>query len=139
MRGYEFNDADPETVLVIRSVLPVFTRESDRPERVGTCVLARIDGHPFIYPEGLSRDHHLLLHYPTDEMLLSGRSINPPKVQGMSGGGVFRFQRRRPETIKLVGILIEYHKTPPVMVATRVAVVADLAREVIARHPEAFR
>lgn len=261
--GYSFTDADPETVLVIRSVLPVFTREDERPERLGTCVLARIDGYPFIvtaahvlhdiqriagrftvavgghlfglesdqfgtrqddradvglipmpseaaaifvehggrflddqmidesekadgqdilnmlantylvvgfsasksqtrihhgakeirakafaarltlaptneYPEGLSSDHHMLLDFPTDEILLSGRSINPPGVKGLSGGGVFRFHRRKPETTKLVGILIEHDKAARVMVGTRMAVVSALARKVIARNPEAF-
>jgi len=43
-----FRDADPEIVLVVRSVLPVFTHESERPERIGTCVLAKIDDHHFI-------------------------------------------------------------------------------------------
>jgi hypothetical protein len=46
--GIDLTDADPETVLVIRSALPVFTHEDERPERVGTSVLARIDGHHFI-------------------------------------------------------------------------------------------
>jgi hypothetical protein len=46
--GYRFSDdAAPETVSVIRSVLPVFT-ESERPERVGSCVLATINEFPFI-------------------------------------------------------------------------------------------
>jgi hypothetical protein len=46
--GIDFTDADPEIILVIRSVLPVFTGEDHRPARAGTCVLARIDGHHFI-------------------------------------------------------------------------------------------
>ena len=90
------------------------------------------------YPDGFSKDEHLLLDYAADEVLLGGQPVNPPKVQGMSGGGIFRFRRRRPETTKLVGILIEHHKAARVMVGTRVAVVAALAREVITRHPNTF-
>lgn len=262
-RGIDLTNADPEVALVIRSVLPVFTHESERPERVGTCVLARIDRHSFIvtaahvieeahrstgrftitvggqlvtihrdrfitppgrgadiglipmraetvtficnrggafldaemmdetekadgtdllntfahtyfalgfpasrsysrvdhrekkihlktfsvrltlaptteYPEGLSTDNHLLLDYAANEVLLQGRRTNPPMVQGISGGGVFRFSRRAPHTTKLVGILIEYHKNARVMAATRVGVVGSLAREVIAQHSDAF-
>lgn len=262
--GYDISDdADPETLLVIRSVLPVFT-ESHRPERVGTCVLANIDGYPFIvtaahvlheikrldgrftvavgkqlftlessqfstrpddradvglipspsemattfvrhgarflngdvideiergdgldighlltnvyfvvgfpasqsqtriqhwskkinvktfsvsltlaptndYQEGLSSDRHLLLDFAPEEILLSKRPHNTPQVQGISGGGVFRLRRRQPETTKLVGILIERDKSARVIVGTRMAVVAMLARDIIARHPEAFR
>jgi hypothetical protein len=58
----------------------------------------------------LSKDRHLLLDYATNEILLSGKRINPPNVRGMSGGGVFTFRRKHPETIKLVGIMIEHHK-----------------------------
>jgi hypothetical protein len=262
-QGFKDEGADPEVLLVIRSVLPVFDHERQRPERVGSCVLLRIDKHPFIvtaahviedidrsgghftvavggklialhrdrfttphdhpadigliplrprtavaltqnggvfldreqfvereiasgtdisqmlantyfavgfpasrsysriqhaqnrihvktysvrltlaptdiYPEGLSHRTHLLLDYAPHEIVLAGRRVNPPTVQGMSGGGAFRFHRRRPETTRLVGILIERHRTARVIAATRAAVVAELARAVIALHPDAF-
>jgi hypothetical protein len=57
----------------------------------------------------------------------------------MSGGGVFTFRSKHPETIKLVGIMIEHHKVYRVMVVTRASVVAARAREVIERHSDAFR
>ena len=66
-------------------------------------------------------------------MLLYGRPHNPPKVQGISGGGVFRLRRRQPETTQLVGILIEHHRAARAMVGTRAAVVATLARELVGR------
>jgi hypothetical protein len=91
------------------------------------------------YPEGLSHDQHLLLDFAPDEILESGRHVQPPKVQGISGGGVFRSPRRQPEATMFVGVLIEHHKAARVMVATRAAVVAAHARAIIARHPETFR
>src|SRR5262249_17500642 len=60
------------------------------------------------YPPGLSKDRHILLDYNLREILLEGRSVNPPAVQGMSGGGIFRFRRQDPDTTKLVGVLIEH-------------------------------
>ena len=47
MRGLDASNTDPEVALVVPSVLPVFSHESDRPESIGTCVLARIDDQPF--------------------------------------------------------------------------------------------
>jgi hypothetical protein len=263
MRSLDLTGADPEVVRVIRSVLPVFTHERDRPERIGTCLLIRLEGHAFVltaahviddvqrtkrrftvavggtlfaiqrdrfvtrpedptdigviplrrplvelfsargaqflaaeeidetdraegtdivntlaytyfalgfpasrsqsriqhaqkkihvkghairltlaptvtYPTGLSRADHILLDYNSREILLEGRSVNPPAVQGMSGGGIFRFLRRNPDTTKLVGVLIEHHKDSCVLVGTRAAAAICIAREVIASYPGAF-
>jgi hypothetical protein len=261
--GWIDDGASPEVALVIRSVLPVFTHESERPDRTGTCVLARVDGRALIvtaahvledamrttkrftiavgghlltihrvfyatrandpadiglvpldrqaadaiernggvfldanrideaelveghhtlnaitnkyvavgfpssrsrsrihhatktihlktfsinltlvpatdYPTGFSLGQHLLLEFPLDEILLEGRPVNPPKVQGMSGGGVFRLRRRQPETTTLVGILIEHHRDVSALVATRWSQVAALARELIYGNPQSF-
>jgi hypothetical protein len=263
-RGLEFADAPPEVVRVIRAILPVFTHESDRPERVGTCILVELQGHAFIltaahvvhhvqsttrrftvaiggeliavhrdrfvtrqhdaadigliplrpevvkvfldmggafldeasideteqgdgtdflnsltwayfavgfpasrsqsriqhterkihvktysvrltlaptntFPAGLSKEQHLLLDYDPREILLEGRSVNPPMVQGMSGGGIFRFRRRQPETTKLVGVLIERHKNARVLAGTRAGLAMSLARDVMSTYPHAFR
>lgn len=263
MPSLDLTGAAAEVVRVIRSVLPVFTHERDRPERIGSCLLVQVDGHSFVltaahviegiqqttrrftvaaggqlfaihgerfvtppddatdigliplrrplvellvargaeflgpeqideaeqaegtdvintlshtyfalgfpasraqsnirhaqkkihvkghairltlaptntYPSGLSKAQHMLLDYDTRKILLEGRSVNPPSVQGMSGGGIFRFRRRRPDTTKLVGVLIEHHKDARVLVGTRAAVAMAVAREVITRHPDAF-
>jgi hypothetical protein len=61
------------------------------------------------------------------------RPINPPKPQGMSGGGIWRMQVNQNgggiSSPELVGIEIEYHKETKVFIATRidyaVALVAD--------------
>lgn len=51
-----------------------------------------------------------------------------PKPQGMSGGGLFRFDSLRDMSLgettiidKLVGIMIEYHENRSVIVATNIA------------------
>jgi hypothetical protein len=74
----------------------------------------------------------------TREILLEGRSINPPTVQGMSGGGIFWFRRRTPETTKLVGVLIEHRNNSCGLVGTRAAAAMSVARGVLASHPDAF-
>jgi hypothetical protein len=89
-------------------------------------------------PAGLSREEHVLLAYNPDNIWMDGRRINPPALRRMSGGGVFRFQRQQPETIKLVGILIEYHRSERVIAGTRIASVARMARDIIERLPGDF-
>jgi hypothetical protein len=261
---FDLSDGAPETVQIIRSLLPVFTYENERPQSLGTCVLVRIEGRSFVltaahviaeaqmsrrrfavaiggklvtlhhdafvsrpedpsdigliplrdrdatlfssiggvfldeemideteegdgldvlnmlehtyfavgfpasksyswvrqregkirvkshttcatlaptrsYPEGLSQDKHILLDYDRREIVVEGRSVTPPTTLGMSGGGIFRFRRRQLDTIRLVGILIEYHKDANVMAGTRASVAMDLGREVVWQHPDAFR
>jgi hypothetical protein len=46
--GLDLTAAPPEVALVIRAVLPVFTHERERPERIGTWILVRAEGHAFI-------------------------------------------------------------------------------------------
>jgi hypothetical protein len=107
---------------------------------------ARIRGFPVrltlapqnCYGPDVSNRHHILLDYDPREIVLEGRPVNPPALPGMSGGGLFRFARREPDTVRLVGLLIETHREHRIIVATRIAVVAFLARKLIAHHPELF-
>lgn len=257
-RGLDLSNLSPAMALIIRSVLPVFTNHTDRPEHYGTCVLVELDGHPLIvtaahvieetrkpanrftvavggrlvtplsrkalftapdnpmdigviplsalqrdgfiegggvflgaemldesekgdgadnqntlanvylpvgfpitrsriqhsqlkiglktfsarvtlaplYPASIATTDQIVLEY--ENLLLEGRKVDPPKLTGMSGGGVFRYQRRHPETIKLVGILTSHEKRPRLMIGTKWGVAARIAREFIARYPEAL-
>jgi len=261
MRGLDLNDASPEGALVVRSVLPVFSHETEGPESVGSCLLVRIDGQAFVvtaahvlqqlhettgrfvvavggrlvrlyaggfvtnpddaadvglvplvpaalstfleagavlieremideaergdgidllnmvtntyfvfgfpgsrswsrvshatrqihakgylvkltlgtcFPDGVSPHEHLILDYDEKEILQDRERKQPPSIYGVSGGGIFRFQRGQPETMRLVGIAIERHKRERIIVGTRIMVAATLAREVIARYPDAL-
>lgn len=90
------------------------------------------------YPDGLTHETHILLDYDQRGIVQGGHRVIPPGVHGMSGGGVFRFRRGQPKTIKLVGILIEQHKALGILAGTRIATVANFARAIIANRPGAF-
>ncbi|HEY4676871.1 MAG TPA: hypothetical protein VIJ01_06910 [Candidatus Angelobacter sp.] len=72
-----------------------------------------------------SDDFHFVLGHPGKVIpTYGGARFRTPKVQGMSGGGVWRVEidipRRLSTSPSLVGIGIEYHKAKQVFVATRV-------------------
>jgi hypothetical protein len=73
---------------------------------------------------GKSNDFHFVLGHPGKTIPThAGGRFRVPKVQGMSGGGVWRIEidipRKLSTTPSLVGIGIEYHKAKQLFVATR--------------------
>lgn len=79
--------------------------------------------------------HFALGARPKGAIRGDGRRVSFPSPAGLSGGGVWRVEMGRnpaaAPTMRLVGILIEHHKTPGVFVCTRVReverMVLDLA------------
>jgi hypothetical protein len=74
---------------------------------------------------GKSDDVHFVLGHPGKTVPThAGGRFRVPKVQGMSGGGVWRIEIDIPRKLStlpsLVGIGIEYHKLQRVFVGTRV-------------------
>jgi hypothetical protein len=67
-------------------------------------------------------DTHLLLAFDRFETFAApGRMEPTPRLHGMSGSGVWHFDRRSPDHDKLAAILIEHHQQDhKVIVATRV-------------------
>jgi hypothetical protein len=43
--------------------------------------------------EGVSEADHILLDFDHKEIVIRGRRVNPPKLQGVSGGGIFYISR----------------------------------------------
>jgi len=43
--------------------------------------------------EGMSQADHVLLDFDHKEIVLGERRVNPPRLQGVSGGGVFHISR----------------------------------------------
>jgi hypothetical protein len=79
-------------------------------------------------------DYHFLLGHPGKTVPShTGGRFRVPKVQGMSGGGVWRIEIDIPRKLStsplLVGIGIEYYKTKRVFVATRVQAAIPLAND----------
>ena len=87
--------------------------------------------------EGLpnkSDDIHFALGHPGKTVpAYAGGRFGVPKVQGMSGGGVWRIEIDIPRKLStsplLVGIGIEYHKAKRVFVATRVQAAIPLVND----------
>jgi len=81
-----------------------------------------------------SNDFHFVLGHPGKIVpTYSGGRFRVPKVQGMSGGGVWRIEidihRKLSTCPSLVGIGIEYHKLKQVFVATRVEAAIPLVND----------
>jgi len=81
-----------------------------------------------------SDDFHFVLGHPGKTVpTYTGNRFRVPKVQGMSGGGVWRVEidiRTKLSTSpSLVGIGIEYHRAKQVFVATRVQAAIPLVNE----------
>jgi hypothetical protein len=81
-----------------------------------------------------SDEFHFLLGHPGKVIPgHGGGRFRVPKVQGMSGGGVWRLEidvpRKLSTSLSLVGIGIEYHKRKQVFVATRVQAAIPLVND----------
>lgn len=77
---------------------------------------------------GLSHGSHLLLDYDPKEIASAGRLETPPQLMGVSGGGVFRYNRLS-ATGRLAAILIGYRKKTKSIVCTRLATAMAWMRE----------
>lgn len=81
-----------------------------------------------------SDEHHFAISLPFEKVpKAGGGEFHVPKPQGMSGGGVWRLEintrSRYANSPVLVGIGIEYYKKQKTFLATKVQVVAALARD----------
>ncbi len=87
---------------------------------------------------GVSNNTHILIKFHKQKVKDEhGKKMQAPDPYGMSGGGLWRLiDFRNVESIgsnslnaKLVGILIEWHKTEALMVALRLNLVIDAIRQ----------
>jgi hypothetical protein len=77
--------------------------------------------------ESLSRAEHVLLDFDHDDISIGGQRVAPPRLQGVSGGGVFHVSRITRQT-SLVGIATENRRNSRVIVATRLKHFLSMAR-----------
>ena len=89
----------------------------------GTAIAATVAGVDKYVALGASADTHVLLAFDRLATYSApGRMEPTPKLHGMSGAGVWRFDDGSPTRDKLVAILIEHHQQDhKVIVATRVS------------------
>jgi hypothetical protein len=79
--------------------------------------------------ENLSRSSHVLLGFDHEE-LTKARKRTPPRLQGVSGGGIFQISRDR-MTGPLIGIATENRRTSRLIVGTRLKPFLAAARNLI--------
>jgi len=75
---------------------------------------------------------HILLDFDHEEIVIGGIRVNPPKLQGVSGGGIFQISR---ETKKgpLVAICTQNRRNSRLIVGTRIKHFLAIARELKAK------
>jgi hypothetical protein len=69
--------------------------------------------------EGIAESEHILLDFDHKEMHVEGRRAYPPKLQGVSGGGIFQISRKVMRG-PLVAIATENRRRSRLIVGTRI-------------------
>jgi len=86
--------------------------------------------------EQLSLADHIALDFDHKEIVIRGTRVNPPKLQGVSGGGIFHISRKTMQG-PLVAIATQNRRNSRLIVGTRIkhflAVVRELNGDVRAR------
>ncbi|MGA7237795.1 MAG: hypothetical protein WBY44_19065 [Bryobacteraceae bacterium] len=101
------------------------------------CSTGPVDAAEYLHEE-MSRVDHILLDFDHKEIVLGGRRANPPKLQGVSGGGIFHISR---ETKRgpLVAIATQNRRGSRLIAGTRIKHFLAMARELKARsQPQRF-
>ncbi len=78
--------------------------------------------------EGIPRLDYALLEFDHKNVLVEGKIQAPPRLQGVSGGGIFRFNRRTSRG-HLIAIAIEHRKSSRLIGGTRIKHFLNLARD----------
>jgi hypothetical protein len=78
--------------------------------------------------EGMPQTNHILLDFDHKKIVVEGRRVNPPKLQGVSGGGVFHFSRDTKQG-PLVAIATRNRLNSRLIIGTRIKHFLAMARE----------
>ena len=84
--------------------------------------------------ESLPQPDYLLLDFDPDDTRVAGKAVTPPKLQGVSGGGIFHISK---STVQgpLVAIATEHRRTSRLIVGTRIKHFLTAARQLNATAP----
>ena len=98
------------------------------------CSTQPVDAAEYIQ-ERMSKADHILLDFDHKEIRVEGRRASPPKLQGVSGGGIFHVSRKRMRG-PLVAIATENRRRSRLIVGTRIKHFLAIVRELktIAQH-----
>lgn len=78
--------------------------------------------------EGVSQADHVLLDYDHEAIVIGGKRVNPPRLQGVSGGGVFQIYREKKKG-PLVAIATENRRKSRLIAGTRIKHFLAMVRE----------
>jgi hypothetical protein len=78
--------------------------------------------------ERMSKSDHILLDFDHNEIRVEGRRASPPKLQGVSGGGIFQISRKAMRG-PLVAIATENRRRSRLIVGTRIKHFLAMVRE----------
>ncbi len=82
--------------------------------------------------EAMSKADHILLDFDHKEIRVEGRPASPPKLQGVSGGGIFQISRKAMRG-PLVAIATENRRWSRLIVGTRIKHFLAMVRELKTR------
>jgi hypothetical protein len=91
------------------------------------CATHPVDAAEYLQ-EQISQEDHILLDFDHDELLVGRRRANPPRLQGVSGGGVFQVSRDTNQG-PLVAIAMQNRRRSRLIVGTRIKHFLAVARE----------
>ena len=97
------------------------------------CSTNPVDAAEYLQEE-LSQADHVLLDFDHKEIVIGGRRVNPPKLQGVSGGGVFHISRETKQG-PFVAIATQNRRSSRLIVGTRIKHFLATVRELKA-NPE---
>jgi hypothetical protein len=87
--------------------------------------------------ERISKSDHILLDFDHNEIRVGGRRASPPKLQGVSGGGIFQISRKAMRG-PLVAIATENRRRLRLIVGTRIKHSLAMVRELKTVSPRDF-
>jgi hypothetical protein len=92
------------------------------------CATSSVDAAEYLQ-EKLPKADHVLLNFDHKEIVIGGRRVNPPKLQGVSGGGIFHISRQTKQG-PLVAICTQNRRNSRLIVGTRIKHFLAMVREV---------
>jgi len=97
------------------------------------CSTSPVDAAEYLQEE-ISQADHVLLDFDHKEIVIGGRRANPPKLQGVSGGGIFHISRETNQG-PLVAIATQNRRGARLIVGTRIKHFPAMVRELKATSP----
>jgi hypothetical protein len=92
------------------------------------CSTQPVDDAAEYIQERISKSDHILLDFDHKEMRVEGRRASPPKLQGVSGGGIFHISRKRMRG-PVVAIATQNRRRSRLIVGTRIKHFLAIVRE----------